>query len=153
MVFCKEYTECKVEVEGVRLKQAREAVYLGVRLSENSGMESELEWRIGMAATAVGALRKPDFGNKKLSEEARLTVYNAVVAPTLVHGWGMSIEGEGQDETAGNGNESFEGSGGSYQIGLYEKWRNKESIKAGSSGDTGEEEERMVEKQSDGESW
>ena len=86
MVFCKEYTECKVEVEGVRLKQAREAVYLGVRLSENSGMESELEWRIGMAATAVGALRKPDFGNKKLSEEARLTVYNAVVAPTLVHG-------------------------------------------------------------------
>ena len=86
MVFSKEYTECKVEVDGVRLKQARETVYLGVRLSENGGMESELERRIGMAATAVGALREPIFGNKELSKEAKLTVYNAVVVPTLVYG-------------------------------------------------------------------
>ena len=85
MVFSNEYTECKVEVDGVRLKQARETVYLGVRLSENGGMESELERRIGMAATAVGALREPIFGNK-LSKEAKLTVYNAVVVPTLVYG-------------------------------------------------------------------
>ena len=86
MVFSKEYTECKVEVDGVRLKQARETVYLGVRLSENGGMESELERTIGMAATAVGALREPVFGNKELSKEAKLTVYNAVVVPTLVYG-------------------------------------------------------------------
>ena len=63
----------------------RETVYLGVRLSENGGMESELERRIGMAATAVGALREPVLGNKELSKEAKLTVYNAVV-PTLVYG-------------------------------------------------------------------
>ena len=44
-------------------------------------------------------------------------------------------------------------SGRSDQIGLCEKRRNKESIKTGSSGDTGEEEERMVERQSDRESW
>ena len=59
MVFSKDHTECKVEVEGVTIEQAREAVYLGVRLSENGGMESELERRIGMAATTVGALREP----------------------------------------------------------------------------------------------
>ena len=64
MVFSNEYTECKVEVDGVQLKQARETVYLGVRLSENGGMESELERRIGMTATAVEALREPIFGNK-----------------------------------------------------------------------------------------
>ena len=75
-----------MEVDGVRLKQARETVYLGVRLSENGGMESELERRIGMAATAVGALREPIFGNKELSKEAKLTVYNAVVVPILVYG-------------------------------------------------------------------
>ena len=49
-------------------------------------MESELERRIGMAATAVGALREPVFANKELSKEAKLTVYNAVVVPTLVYG-------------------------------------------------------------------
>ena len=53
-----------MEVEGVRLKQTRKTVYLGIRLSENGGMESELEWRIGMAATAIGALREPDLGTK-----------------------------------------------------------------------------------------
>ena len=63
MVFSKEYTECKVEVNGVWLKQARETVYLGVKLSENGGMESELEWGIGVAATAVEALREPVFGS------------------------------------------------------------------------------------------
>ena len=65
----------------------------------------------------------------------------------------MGTEGEGQDKTAGMGNESFEGSGRSDQIGLYEKLRNMESIKAGSSNDAGEEVEKMVERQSDGESW
>ena len=75
-----------MEVEGVWLKQARETVYLGVGLSENGGMESELEPRIGTAATAVGALREPIFGNNELSKEAKLTVYNAVVVPTLVYG-------------------------------------------------------------------
>ena len=31
MVFSKEYTECKVEVKGVNLKQVRETIYLGFR--------------------------------------------------------------------------------------------------------------------------
>ena len=74
MVYSTDHTECKVEVEGVTIEQARETVYLGVRLSENGGMESELEWRIGMAATRVGALREPIFGNKQLSKEAKLRV-------------------------------------------------------------------------------
>ena len=62
MVLSKDYTERKVGVEGVRLQ------------------------RIDMAATAVGTLREPDFENKELSKEAKLTVYNAVVVPTLVYG-------------------------------------------------------------------
>ena len=86
MAFCKEHKECKVEMEGVMIKKTMETVYLGVRLSENGGMESEQERRIGVAATTVGELREPVFGNNELSKEAKSRVYNAVVVPTLVYG-------------------------------------------------------------------
>ncbi len=62
MVFSREPTECKVEVGGVQLEQARETVYLRVSLSENERMQSELERRIGRAATVVGSLRKRSSG-------------------------------------------------------------------------------------------
>ena len=42
-----------------------------MRLSENGRMESELERRIGRAATVVGSLRKTVFGNKELSMKPR----------------------------------------------------------------------------------
>ena len=37
-------------------------------------------------ATTVWALREPIFGNKELSKDAKMTVYNAVVLPTLDYG-------------------------------------------------------------------
>ena len=95
----------------------RETVYLGVRLSEKNGMEQ----RIGMAATAVGAPTEPVFENKELSKEARLTVYNAVVVPTLVFGCEVWVL-KGRDKMRLQAMEmSVEGSGGSDQIGLCEK--------------------------------
>ena len=42
-----------------------------MRLSENGRTESELERRIGRAATVVGSLRKTVFGNKELSMKSR----------------------------------------------------------------------------------
>ena len=39
-----------------------------------------------MATTAAGTLREPVFENKELRKETKLTVYNAVVVPTLVYG-------------------------------------------------------------------
>lgn len=50
--------------------------------------------------------------------------------PTLVYVWlwGMGTEGEGKNEIADNGNERFEESASGDQIGMCEKWRNKESI-------------------------
>ena len=65
----------------------------------------------------------PFFGNKELSKEAKLTVYNAVVVPTLVYGCEALVlkERDKMRLHADNGNESFEGSGRSDQIGLYEK--------------------------------
>ena len=61
-------------------------MYLEVRLSENGRMESELERRVGRAATTVGSVRKTVFWNKELSSEDKMTVYSAVVVPTLVYG-------------------------------------------------------------------
>ena len=46
MVCSKECTECKVKDEVVQLRQVTETVYLGVRLSENGGMECELDRRM-----------------------------------------------------------------------------------------------------------
>ena len=34
----------------------------------------------------MGAVRRTVFGNRKLSSEAKMTVYNAVIVPTLVYG-------------------------------------------------------------------
>lgn len=43
-----------------------------MRLSENGRMESELEHRIGKAATTVGALKEPDqFRNNEQSKSPR----------------------------------------------------------------------------------
>ena len=81
MEFSRKPTERKVEVGVVQLEQARETLYLGVRLSENGRMER----KIGRAATVVGSLRKTVFGNKELSGEAKMTVNSAVVVPTLVY--------------------------------------------------------------------
>ena len=49
MVFRSKPTECKVEVGDIQLEQAKETVYLGVRLSKNGRMESNLHWRGGLA--------------------------------------------------------------------------------------------------------
>ena len=57
-----------------------------MRFSENERITNELNRRIGRAATVVGALRRTVFGNRELSSEAKMTVYNAVVVPTLVYG-------------------------------------------------------------------
>ena len=34
----------------------------------------------------MGAVRRTVFGNRELSREAKMTVYNAVVIPTMVYG-------------------------------------------------------------------
>ena len=45
-----------------------------------------MEKNIGRVATSGGALSKTVFRNKDLSRQAKMTVYNAVVVPTMVYG-------------------------------------------------------------------
>ena len=58
---CNLTTVCKVDVEGHNLENVREAVYLGMKLSEGGRMEGELERRIGIAMTTVGAMKAKVF--------------------------------------------------------------------------------------------
>ena len=51
--------------------------------------EWRVNWRGGLAEQqqyVVGALRRMVFGNRELSSEAKMTVYNAEIVPTLVYG-------------------------------------------------------------------
>ena len=48
-------------------------------------MEGEVERRIGMTVQAVGAMKKV-YESREVSREAKVTVYEAVVIPTLTYG-------------------------------------------------------------------
>ena len=61
------------------MENVSEAVYLGVKFSEDRRMEGELERRIGIGMSTVGAMKAKIFENRGLSWKAKMQVYNAVV--------------------------------------------------------------------------
>ena len=79
-------TGCKVEVEGHNVENVREAVYLGVKFSEDGRMEGQLERRIGIAMSTVRAMKAKVFGNRGLSWKAKMQVYNVMVVPMMTYG-------------------------------------------------------------------
>ena len=60
-------------------------MYLGVKLSEDGKLESEVERRSGMTMQAVGAMKKV-YESREISREAKLAVFKAVAVPTLTYG-------------------------------------------------------------------
>ena len=56
-----------------------ETVYLGVKLSEDE------KRRIGMTMQTVGAMKKV-YESREISREAKITVFEEVVIPTLMYG-------------------------------------------------------------------
>ena len=75
-------TDCNLEIERERVKNVKETVYLGVKLSEDGKLESEVERRIGMTMQAVGAMKKV-YESRETSREANVAVFKAVAVPTL----------------------------------------------------------------------
>ena len=64
----------------------KEVVYLGVKFSVDRMMEGELDRRVGIATSAVGAVQKNVFGRRELSKKAKVEVYNAMV-PMMTFIW------------------------------------------------------------------
>ena len=85
MIFSRAPTECNLEIEGERVQNVKETVYLGVKLSEDGKLESEVERRIGMTMQAVGAMKKV-YESREISREAKVAVFKAVAFPTLTYG-------------------------------------------------------------------
>ena len=68
------------------MEDVREAVCLGLKFSEDGRMEGELERRIGIAMTTVGAMKAKVFGNRGLCWKAKMQEYNAMVVPMMTYG-------------------------------------------------------------------
>ena len=85
MVFSRVPTECNIEIDGEKVKNVTETVYLGVKLSEDGKMGGELERRIGMTMQTVGAMKKV-YESREISRETKVTVFEAVAIPTLTYG-------------------------------------------------------------------
>ena len=67
------------------MQNVKETVYLGVKLSEDGKLESEVERRIGMTMQAVGAMKKA-YESREISREAKVAVFKSVAVPTLTYG-------------------------------------------------------------------
>ena len=85
MVFSRVPTECNIEIDGERVKNVKETVYLGVKLSEDGKMGCEVERRIEMTMQTVGAIKKV-YDSREISREAKVTVFEAVAFPALMYG-------------------------------------------------------------------
>ena len=85
IIFSRAPTECNLEIEGERVKNVKETVYLGVKLSEDGMLESEVERRIGMTMQAVGTMKKV-YESREISREAKVAVFKAVAVLTPTYG-------------------------------------------------------------------
>ena len=71
--------------DGEGVKNVKETVYLGVKLSEDGKLESEVERKIGMTMQAVGAMKKV-YESREISRETKVAVFKAVATSTLTYG-------------------------------------------------------------------
>lgn len=68
------------------LKFAEKFTYLGLTMSNNLSLESESNYRIGKATTAMARLTKRIWKNSMLSLNTKMNVYQAAVLSTLLYG-------------------------------------------------------------------
>ena len=60
--------------------------YFGSTISDTLTLESELNRRIGKAATTISSLTKRVWSNKKLTQNTKIQVHKAYVLSTLLYG-------------------------------------------------------------------
>ena len=75
-----------ISVDGVPLECVDTFTYLGSCLSSNATIDAEVHHRICAASTAFGKLSRRVFTNHDISTTTKVTVYYAIVVPTLTYG-------------------------------------------------------------------
>ena len=92
-----------VEVNGQEVEQVEVMKYLGVMISSDGSMDSEVEQRVGMASNMIGAIGRTVLGRKELTKGTKVRVVNVMVIPTLKYGceaWTLQARHKGQIEAA-----------------------------------------------------
>ena len=88
-----EEDEMNVSVNGRRMEEVGTYRYLGVDVSNDSGMGEEVNHRIGEARRAWGAL-KDVWKKRHISREAKVGMYEGIIEPSLLYGcetWVLNV--------------------------------------------------------------
>ena len=75
-----------IRISDYQLEVVHDFVYLGSTVSDSLSINSEINRRIGKAASTMSRLTKRVWTNEKLSEHTKIQVYRACVISTLLYG-------------------------------------------------------------------
>ena len=73
-----------IAIDDYELDVVHQFTYLGSTISDNLSLETEIDRRIGKAATTLSRLTKRVWENKKLTVKTKMALYNACVVSTLL---------------------------------------------------------------------
>jgi len=75
-----------ITIDDYELDAVHQFTYLGSTITNNLSLDTELDKRIGKAATTLACLTSRVWTNPKLTTKIKMAVYNACVISTLLYG-------------------------------------------------------------------
>ena len=78
-------TDCNIVIDGEKVEEVKEFVYLGSKFTKDGTCESDIERRVNAGNMVNGALHT-FMNSQKVSQKARLAVHRGVLVPTLIYG-------------------------------------------------------------------
>ena len=79
-------TQLNINLNGEPVEQVKRFVYLGSEIEEDGSASHEILRRIGLASSSFRLLSKPLWDRPEVSNQTKLSVYDAVVLSTLLYG-------------------------------------------------------------------
>ena len=106
-------------VNGQEVEQVEVMKYLGVMISSDGSMASEVEQRIGMASKMIGAIGRTVLGRKELRKSTKLSVSGQCYGDTHLDIWLQSMDsaGKAQGTNRGGTDEGIKEDRGDFQNG------------------------------------
>ena len=75
-----------ITIDDYELDVVRQFTYLGSTMTDNLSLDTEIDKRIGKAATTLARLTNRVWTNRRLTAKTKMAVYNACVISTLLYG-------------------------------------------------------------------
>ena len=103
MVVARREAQCRLNVDGVALKQVEKFKYLGSTFASDGKWDTEINIRIGKAGAVMRELYRTIVAKRELSIRAKLAVFKAIYVPTLIYGhesWVMTERMRSQVQAA-----------------------------------------------------